>query len=161
MAPPAESEARDIVFGNDLVGYAVWGGRPYVLYRHDGRLTYDRLWADPISLEFPPLPRWQLTGRWSSIALTDQAASVGVASCLGCAGDAVLFGEVTLPTIVAMEVRRDGAWERYEVSAPGFLVRLGGEAGAPDAYRWIDVSGAVVYASEQATQLLDEAAEGR
>jgi hypothetical protein len=151
ISAPSRAEAEQIVFGNDLVAYETWDDRPRVVFRHDGKLIYDYLWADPISIEFPPTPRWQLSGQWSSMPLTSEPASVAVVSTQ----PTVLFGELD-PTreIVAFEVQYDGAWHRFEVSSAGYLVRLDGFTGVPDAYRWLDAAGAAVWASGRVEPLV-------
>lgn len=145
-APPSRAEADEIVFGNDLVAYEVWDDRPRVVFRDSGKLRYDYLWADPISIEFPPLPRWQLSGHWYSMPLTSEAASIGVVACLdACSQATVLFGELRDVRIVALEVQYAGASQRFEMKSEGYLVRLDGFTGVPDAYRWLDAAGATVY----------------
>lgn len=154
LAPvPSRSEAQELVdfFDGRLLAYEVWDGDPYVVFASHGRIRLDRLWKDPISHEFPPIPRWQLSGRWSQIGRTDGPASVGVVSCeppaLGrsCTRATRLFGEIGAPEIVRMEVRYDGAWHGYEVAAPGYAMRLDGFHGEPGGYRWLNAAGEVVW----------------
>ncbi|MDZ7727178.1 MAG: hypothetical protein U5Q44_02710 [Dehalococcoidia bacterium] len=42
-----------------------------------------------------------------------------------------LFGEVDDPSIEVMEVKYDGEWHAYEVSQPGFFVRIPGTRRSP------------------------------
>ena len=105
---------------------------------------------DPIAIELPPIPRWQPSGKWYSIPATSVPASIGVARCTGilgesCAEDTELFGQINAPEIVALEVQYEGAWHRFPVAAPGYIVRLDSFSGVPTAYRWLDADGDVVW----------------
>lgn len=114
--PPSYQEAESIVFGR-LLAYRVWDGVPHVLFEHEGRIVLDHLAQDPLSIELPPVPRWQLSGKWYSIPATGAPASIGVARCTGvlgerCTKDTELFGQINAPEIVALEVQYEGARER-------------------------------------------------
>ncbi len=137
------------------MAYETWDDSPRVVFRVDGELRFDRLRADPISIEFPPTPRWQLSGQWYSLPATSDPASVGVVACLdACARPTVLFGELDVAReIVAFEVRYEGAWHRFEVAGEGYLVHLDGFTGVPDAYRCLDAAGATVWSSDRVEPL--------
>lgn len=152
--PPSEAEAERIVYGHDLVAYERWDDASFVVFRDRGQVFYDRLSRDTIAIDWPPLPRWQLTGRWYQMPQTTEAASVGVVACLeSCAQPTVLFGELRDPRIVALEVSYDGAWHRIEVAGAGYLVRLDSTA-VPEAYRWLDAAGATIYHLEAVAPLV-------
>lgn len=156
--PPPAAWVRARLWGDDLLAYAVWDGVPRaVLARGNGRVVFDHLvpgdWFWP---NWPPRPQWQLKGTGYAIAASAGPATVGSAPCAGVVGERCdqapeLFGQVNDPTIVALEVRVGGAWRRFPVAAPGFVVRLDGAADAPEEYRWLDAEGRTVW--ETATAL--------
>lgn len=158
QAAPTWGEATEIVFGHDLLAYEVWEGTPHVVFREGRRVIFDQLKLDWISVGFPPTPRWQLTGDWYYVSETDALASVGVARCPGvrsgrCDRNMQVFGEITAPEIVVVEIQYDDAWHRYPVSYPGYLIRLDGFHGVPTAYRWLNPSGDVVWSQGRVPQL--------
>lgn len=156
---PSRAWAEENLSG-DVLAYEVWDGTPHILFWHwdDGpnaKVYLDHLRRDPISIAWPPTPRWQWTGNWYSIAATDAPASLGIARCTRVMGEACdkpteLFGQVNAPEIVALEVAYDGTWHRFPVAAPGFAVRLAGFLGVPTSYRWLDAAGGIVWTKEQA-----------
>ncbi len=114
-----------------------------MVFRDGDRLFLDRLRRDWIAIEFPPVPRWQLSGNWYSMPATDDPASVGVVACTPpCSKPTTLFGELNIP-ILAVEVNYDGHWEPFPVGGRGFLIELDGFHGVPDGYRWRDETGVV------------------
>ncbi len=146
---PSYQEAEAIVFSR-LLAYRVWDGVPHVLFEHEGRIVLDHLEQDPVSIELPPVPRWQLSGKWYAIPATGAPASIGVSRCTGvlgesCAKDTELFGQINAPEIVTLEVQYEGAWHRFPVSAPAYIVRREGFTRPPTAYRWLDADGDVVW----------------
>lgn len=148
--PSRDDAAANMTFGGELFAYEVLHGTPHVAFRfpNGGKLIVDHLRLDWISIEFPPKPAWQLTGNWTGTANTSAPASVAVSHCTGgrCQGDTELFGQIDASEIVAVEVLYDGRWHRYPVAVPGYIVRLDGYRGTPEEYRWLDVTGEVVYA---------------
>lgn len=142
-APGRDTVAEDLVMGGDLLAYKTGDGAPLVVFRSADGLAVrrDRLRRDWISVVWPPAPAWQLSGDWFSIVTTGQPASVGLVP----SSPAELFGEVNDPAITTLEVEYEGAWYTYEVSAPGYLVRLEGFDGVPTAYRWRDAAGNVIH----------------
>lgn len=155
---PSRAWAEENLSG-DVLAYEVWDGTPHLLFWHwdDGpnaKVYFDHLRRDPISIEWPPTPRWQWTGAWYSIPATYAPASLHVARCTGVLGEVCdkpteLFGQVNAPEIVALEVAYDGAWHRFPVAAPGFAVRLPGFRSVPSSYRWLDAMGGVVWTKGQ------------
>ncbi len=160
---PSPQEARATVFGR-LLAYHVWNGVLPVLFEHEGRIILDHLEQNPVSIELPPVPRWQLSGKWYSIPATGAPASIGVgrrAGVLGesCPKDTELFGQISTPEIVALEIQYEGAWHRFRVSAPRYIVRLECFSGIPAAYRWLDADGDIVWIRR--TACCDREAPGR
>ena len=85
---------------------------------------------------------------------TTNPSSVGVVACgEACSQPTVLFGELRDARIVAIEVEYEDKWHRYEVSGDGYLVRLDGFTGVPEAYRWLDAAGATMHASGRVAPL--------
>jgi hypothetical protein len=149
--PPPAEWVRDSLWGDDLVAYAVWDGNPRAALKMGNRIQYDLMIAgDWFWPTWPPRPQWQLAGLGYSIAASDAPATVGWAPCLGIAGERCsqepeLFGQINDPNIVTMEVLIGDSWQRYEVAAPGFAVRLVGAPGVPARFRWLDAAGRVVH----------------
>ena len=157
--PPSRAWVEENVSGQ-VLAYEVWDGTPHLVFwfredwPSDGKVYFDHLRQDPVSIGWPPLPRWQWTGSWYYIAGTDAPASLGVARCTGVSGEACdkpteVFGQVNAPEIVALEMEYGGAWHRFPVAAPGFALRLDGFRGAPTAYRWLDRGGRAVWTDHQ------------
>jgi hypothetical protein len=140
--PPPAEWVHDSLWGDDLLAYAVWNGQPRAVLIMDGdRIQYDLM---------TPRPQWQLAGMGYSIGVADAPAIAGYAPCVGisgerCAQSPDLFGQITDPDIVALEVRIGDAWRRFPVHAPGFVIRLDGATGPPTGYRWLDSSDHIVW----------------
>ncbi|MDZ7727177.1 MAG: hypothetical protein U5Q44_02705 [Dehalococcoidia bacterium] len=96
--------------------------------------------SDEITFDWPPQPAWQLSGDWCHIGGTRGPANVQPVPH----ETMELFGEINDPSIEVMEVKYDGEWHAYEVSQPGFFVRIPGLDEVPSAYRWLDGTGDVV-----------------
>ncbi|MDP9363779.1 MAG: hypothetical protein M3Q10_06070 [Chloroflexota bacterium] len=157
--PPSRQWVEENLSG-EVLAYEVWDGTPHLVFwfgedeGYDGKLYFDHLRRDLVSIDWPPTPRWQWTGSWYYVAATNAPASLGVARCTGVGGEACdkpteVFGQVNAPEIVALEVEYGGAWRRFPVAAPGFAVRLDGYRGVPTAYRWLDRDGRAVWTSAQ------------
>ncbi len=148
--PPTAQWIRERLWGDGLLAYAVWDGVPRAVLRMDNRVQYDLMApGDWFWTNWPPAPQWQLAGVGYSIAYSNLPATVGFAPCVGvhgeqCGWSIELFGQVNDPSIVAMEVLDGEAWRRYQVSAPGFAIRLDGVTTAPKGYRWLDAQGKVL-----------------
>jgi hypothetical protein len=157
---PSRTWAAENLSG-DVLAYEVWDRTPHLVFWHgndapDSKVYFDHLRRDPVSIDWPPTPRWQWTGNWYSIAATDAPASLGVARCTGIMGETCdkpteLFGQVNAPEIAALEAEYDGAWHHFPVAAPGFAVRLAGFHGVPSSYRWLDAAGGIVWTEGQAS----------
>ena len=166
LRPPSRERAATALRGaGDLIAYEVWDGVPHAVVRERPgrggapRVIFDHMTADPISIAWPPVPAWQLTGAWYVVAATDAPASLGVARCTGIHGEACiketeLFGQVNAAEIVALEVLVEGAWRRYPVAPPGFAVRLDGFRGQPADDRWMDATGRVIWTATQDPSLV-------
>jgi hypothetical protein len=128
-----------------ILAFAVWEGTTYIVVEYGGSVHFDRLVLDPVSLEWPPLSRWQWSGNWSSLPVTDAAASVARSSH---PIPQVLFGQVNDESIVTMEVNANGAVQRFTVAAPGFLVRYEGVLPPSTEVTWLDAAGRVVWTAE-------------
>lgn len=59
-----------------------------------------------------------------------------------------IFGQINDPSIVSLDVSIDGVWQSYPVSQPGFVIRLPDDADKPEAVRWLDVGGRVIWSVE-------------
>jgi len=151
--PPSQEWVEQNLSGEQLA-YHVWDEVPHVLFQLDDRVYFDHLKLDRISISLPPVPRWQMTGNWYYIDITDESASFSVARCTGaltesCPGhDTEVFGQINDREITALEMLFDGTWHRYPVAAPGYAIRLEGFQGTPSDYRWLDVAGRVVRSAE-------------
>ncbi len=147
--PDTVKVSQDLVFGGDLLAYEVclayevWDGVPHVVFRWpDGSVVrFDHLRKDWISIEWPPLPAWQLSGDWATLRPFGNAASVGVVLHR----PTELFGEVNAASITTLEIEYEGRWHAFPVHRPAFLVRLEGFDGIPVAYRWLDANGVLVW----------------
>jgi hypothetical protein len=143
--PPSRAWVEDNLYG-DVLAYEVWDGVPHVLVRRDdGELQFDHLILDRISIDWPPTPRWQYSGLWYTANDWRMSAVLRVAPCAGVLGEGCgkpveLFGTVASPAIVALEVLVDGAWRRFPIAAPGFVIRLDGRS-LPADHRWLDAAG--------------------
>jgi hypothetical protein len=154
--PPTEEWARERLWGDDLLAYAVRDGVPRAVVRFHNRVQYDLMipgdWFWP---NWPPAPQWQLAGIGYSIAYSIMPATVGFA-CLGvygeeCGRSIEIFGQINDGAIVAMEVLVGDTWRRYEVAVPGFAVRLDGVTTVPSGYRWLNAQGRIVHEIEGAS----------
>lgn len=145
--PTRERAAEEMIFGGELFAYEVLHGTPHVAFRmpRGGKLIIDHLRLDWVSIEFPPAPAWQQTGNWYGTAMSSDPASVAVTVRAG--GEwhqhVEIFGQINATEIVAIEVRIGDDWHHYAVAPPGYIVSLDG---VPEAYRWLDASGEVVWA---------------
>lgn len=140
--PPQTQAVAEDHLERPVMAFQLWDGTPYVVFQLDDHVYFDRLRIDWISIEWPPTPRWQWTGRWSYIEATTDPASAGLTT--SGAGN-VVFGQVNAPEIVTLELEIHGAWRSYPVSAPGYAVSLSGFDETPTGYRWLDAGGRVVW----------------
>jgi len=140
--PPQTQAAAEDHLERPVMAFQLWDGTPYVVFRLDDHVYFDRLRVDWMSIEWPPTPRWQWTGSWASIDTTADPASAGLATST--AGN-VVFGQVNAPEIVTLELEIDGAWRSYPVSGPGYAVRLSGFDERPTGYRWLNEAGRMVW----------------
>lgn len=65
-----------------------------------------------------------------------------------------IFGQIHADEIRTIEARYAGAWHRYPVAGPGYVIRLPEE---PTAYRWLDAEGEVVASKSDAVVACDGA----
>lgn len=165
VTPTRDAVADDMVFGFDVVAYEVSVGVPYVTYLDPAHgVVIDTLRRDVISRDFPG---WQLTGNRYAIRATDGPVSVGLARCagqlsgsgvepgmFGCRTRSIVFGQINDPAIVAIEVEYEGAWHRYSVAAPGYVVALAPFRGIPSGYRWLDAAGVILEEHAPVPELL-------
>lgn len=128
-----------------ILAFAVWDGTTYIVVEYGGTVHFDRLVLDPVSLEWPPHSRWQWSGNWSSLPVTDDAASVARSEY---PIPQVLFGQVNDESIVMMEVDANGTVQRFAVAAPGFLVHYEGPLPPSTEVSWLDADGHVVWTAE-------------
>ena len=161
----AEAEAH---LDRQIIAYALWEDVPFVVFEYGGALHFDRLVLDLVSIEWPPIPRWQWTGSWWTMPVTTNPASVGTASTqrsvptdpyryasgpdAGCGanqGRLVIYGQINADSIAWLEVRSDGEWQRYPVSAPGFAIRLTEGRPVPRDFHWLAADGAVIWSVDR------------
>jgi hypothetical protein len=65
-----------------------------------------------------------------------------------------VFGEITDAAITSLKIRYEDAWHSYPISMPGYGVSLAPFGGVPDAYRWLNQSGEVVWEAGLVPELL-------
>jgi hypothetical protein len=156
-----DRDRADEIFGGPgrtIFAYEVWDGEAHILIRFapDQPLHFDHLLLDWISIEWPPVPAWQLTGMWYSADPTTAPASWYLAPCTGvfgelCDKDTELFGQINAPEIATLEVLAGGRRYRFPVAPPGFAVRLDGFRGRPESVRWLDAAGRTVWPASAAS----------
>ena len=139
---PNDQAAAGAQLERPLLFYDVWDGTPYVVFELVGVIHFDHLILDPVSISWPPAPRWQFSGMWESLEPSTEPASAG----LGRLDDSlVIFGQVNDARIVRMDVLTNhGGWQSHPVTAPGYAVQIG------SGFRllwinWLDDAGNVVY----------------
>lgn len=157
--PPTRDQANKIVFGHQLIAYEIWEGIPYVAFidERGGKdlIFFDRLKLNPISIEIPPISRWQLTGDWWYVDTTDQSGSFVLVGCHNstynnCDRDIWAFGQINKPDIAFVEIEYAGKWIRHAVRKPGFILNLNNRVGeGPSAYRWLDAKESVIYSPQE------------
>ncbi len=167
-SPPRTQAEAEAHLDRSIVAYALWEDVPFVVFEYGGVLHFDRLVLDLISIEWPPTPCWQWTGSWWTMPATTNPASVGTASTQRSVptdpyryasgadtggganqGRPVIYGQINADTIAWLEVRSDGEWQRYPVSAPGFAIRLAEGQPVPRDFRWLDADGAVIWSVDR------------
>ena len=164
-APPRTQAEAEAHLDRSIIAYALWDDTPWIVFEFGGKVHFDRLRIDLVSIDWPPGPRWQWTGNWWTIDSITDPASVALASTrhrspvmsydASSDGDRandvypVIYGQVNAPEIAWLEVRSDGEWFRYPVSAPGFAIRLAADQPYPREYRWLDADGAVIWSVDR------------
>lgn len=139
---PQTQQEAEAHLNREILAYAVWDGMPYAVFEYGGTVHFDRLILDWISIEWPPTPRWQWTGFWSSLEPTTDQASVELAAA---GDDRAIYGQVNSAEIVRIDVLMDGEWHSYPASSPGFAIRLPSGEPIPEGYRWLDAEGNVIW----------------
>lgn len=143
--PPQARGDAEAELGHPLLSYEIWDGTPYTVFELDGRIHFDRLFADPTSIDWPPRPQWQWCGQWSYLPVTGNPASVAVSDV---PIPNVLFGQVNDPGIVALAVDLDGVTHTWSVSGPAFAVQLPEETSARATVDFLNADGQVVWTAE-------------
>lgn len=144
-APPDTQQDAEEHLDRPILWYSVWDGVPYEVFEVGDSVHFDHLILDWISIEWPPTPRWQWSGMWSTIDATADPASVRVTDL---AAERVIYGQVNSDVIMWLEVEQDGATHRFPVSSPAFAVRLPPSMQSPDSWRWLDAGSHVVWSVE-------------
>jgi len=144
---PENQGAAEGQLERPLLFYDVWDGTPYVVFASGGMIHFDRLILDRGSISWPPSPRWQWSGKWESLNVSNEPASAGFARV---DGELVVFGQINDLSIARIEVLNDfGAagyeWHGEEVEGPGYAVRQGTLVHDPVWINWLDAAGHVVY----------------
>ena len=142
--PPRTQQEVETHLGREVLFYTVWNDDPYVVVDTGGKIRFDRLWLDWISIEWPPTPRWQWTGWWSSAPVTADPASATLSVYSTPLGN-VVFGQINADYIVEIEVVAGAKAYRYPVSSPGYAVRLPEDHDKVVECRFLDARGQVVW----------------
>jgi hypothetical protein len=130
VGPPSSAELARAAPGTMLASDV---DTSLVVFQQERRAYFDRVVVDRSPhLDFPSLPRWRVTGDWFYIPFSaTQLVSAGIApgnvGCW-CARDGSetrvhLFGAVMSNEVAFIALQVDGAWKRYPVSAPGFIIK--------------------------------------
>lgn len=144
-ALPEDQAAVEEQLDRDVYAYFKLNGAGYVATQFGDRVIFDHLVLDPKPMGFPPEPRWQWSGDWTAIPVTDEPASAAV----GRTRDAqVLFGQITDASIVSLEAETSTTSVTASVQAPGYGIVLDGLVGGVQQVRFLDASGEVVHVIE-------------
>lgn len=101
-ALPDDQPAVEDQLDRDVYAYLKLDGKGYVATVFGDQVIFDHLVLDPNPMGFPPEPRWQWSGDWTSIPVIDGPASARI----GHVSDTrVLFGQITDASIVSLEVK--------------------------------------------------------
>lgn len=146
---PTAAEARNVVFG-DLVAYSDEAGeQPWVAFDTGpgSQVVLDQLAVDRSPYpEFPALPRPRLKGAWHAVASTESLVDAGFVEK---ADGLWLFGEIDDERVAYLEVGENAVAGRFEVGAPGFIVRALPAIEEESLHlRWLDVDGRLLLESE-------------
>ncbi len=128
-----------------ILAFDVWDGTTYIVFEYGEMVHFDQLVYDPVSLDWPPLGRWQWSGNWSSLPVTSAPASVAVSDF---PISRVLFGQINDTSIVTMEADVNGTIQRFAVAVPGFMVQYEGPLPPSTEVRWLNADGNVVWTSQ-------------
>lgn len=139
---PADRAAVESQLDRKVYGYITVDGTGWVATRFVDKVIFDHLILDPKPMGIPPEPRWQWSGDWTSMPVTDDSASARTASA---DGTRVVFGQINDPAIVSMEIETTGTDIAAEVTAPGYLVSLERAPGDVQQVRFLNETGDVVY----------------
>jgi hypothetical protein len=143
-APPEDRAEVEAHLDRAVLAYDRWGDTPVIVFTGfgDPRVYIDTLRLDTISIEWPPTPRWQWSGNWSSIPSSSDPASLGHGQ--GEWGSA-LFGQINDPAIARIHCTLDDVNISEVVTAPGYVVPLPDGVRPPDSCDFLDASGRVVW----------------
>jgi hypothetical protein len=142
---PADRAAAEVQLEHPVLFYEVWDGTPYVVVEVKGVIHFDKLVQDPVSISWPPAPRWQWSGEWESLDVSGEPASAGFART---DDDLVVFGQINDASISRIAILSDYGvafeWLEFPVHGAGYAVRLpGGQT--PGWINFLDDAGHVVY----------------
>lgn len=148
---PSAAEARDVVLG-DLVAYSDESGeQPWVVFS-TGPGSQSQVVLDQLSVDrspypkFPALPRPRLSGAWHVVSSTESPVDAGFVKK---ADGLWLFGEIDDQRIAYLELSENAEAGRFEVGAPGFILRALPAIAEESLYlRWLDTDGRLLLESE-------------
>lgn len=144
-ALPADQAAVEEQLDRNVYAYFKLDGKGYVVTSLGDRVLLDQLVLDSKPMGVPPEPRWQWSGDWTTIAVTDEIAS----AAMGGAGEArVLFGQVNDPSIDSLEIKTSERDVTASANAPGYGVLLEDITGKVQQVRFLDDAGELVYVVE-------------
>lgn len=130
-----------------FLAYEIRDDTPVVVFQmyECGEYVFiDRLQLDRMSMGVPFPPGWQWTGVWSSFESSSDPESIAFDRGLW---ETALFGQVNDPAIVAVEVLAGSETTVDPVSMPGILIELNDDDAEPDAFRFLNTHGAVIWTS--------------
>lgn len=111
----------------EVMAYEKVDGKPFIVFAYGGKARLDSIKLDPISVEWPPFPRWQWTGYWDSLDLTEDPASAGISRQLGAR---MIVGQVNDDRIESVSVVFKGeAVATSMVEGLGYVIEVPHSAG--------------------------------
>ena len=139
--PPDSIIAVEHELGQPLLAYSPGGNQPHVVFAFGNAVRFDALELDWLSIHWPPEPRWQWSGHWTSIPLSNDPASAA-ASVLPQRG--AVFGQLNDPAITQVAILVDHQWHIEPVSGAGYLVWLPVD-GVPAKARFLSADDRVMW----------------
>lgn len=125
----------------EVMAYEKVDGKPFIVFAYGGKVRLDSIKLDPISVEWPPFPRWQWTGHWDSLDFTEDPASAGISRNLGFR---MIFGQLNDDRIESVIVVFKGeAIATSMVEGPGYIIQVPHFAGVE--VQFFDANGEIIW----------------